>query len=96
MSYITTTLVETNYVASEQNHYIGVNSKKPVTILLPENPKDGKVLIVKAQMRPPIGDRKITITTSDGSTIDGYSNYVIQVSNEFVHLIYHGDAWHVI
>lgn len=96
MTHITTTLVESNYIASEQNHYIGVDSKKPVTILLPPNPADGKVLIVKAEMRPPLGNRRITITTSDGSSIDGYTNYVIQVSNEFVQLIYRGNGWHVI
>lgn len=96
MTYIATILTESNYIASEEDHYIGVDSKKPITILLPPNPSDGKVIVVKAEMRPPLGNRKITISTSDQSFIDGYSTYVIQVSNEFVHLVYRGNGWHVI
>ena len=96
MTHIVTALAESNYIASEQNHYIGVDSKKPVTIVLPPNPADGKVIIVKAEMKPPLGNRSITIATRDGSSIDGYSNYIIQVSNEHVQLIYRGNGWHVI
>ena len=96
MSYVNTTLVESNYLASDLDHYIGVDSKKAVSIILPENPPDGKVIIVKAEMKPPLGNRRITITTRDGSAIDGYPNYVIQVSNEFVRLVYRGNSWHAI
>lgn len=96
MSHITTTLVESNYRASKTDHYIGVDSRKATIITLPISPDDGKIIIIKAEMRPPIGNRKITILTKDGSTIDGYSNYVIHVSNESVQMVYRGDGWHVI
>lgn len=96
MTHIATTSIESNYIASEQNHYIGVDSKKPVVITLPERPLDGKVIIVKAEMRPPMANRHITIITNDGSTIDGYTNFFIQTSNESVQLVYHGSDWHVI
>ena len=96
MTHIATTLIESNYTASEEDHYIAVDCKKPVTIVLPASPKDGKLIIVKSIMKPPMGNRQITITTRDGSPIDGYSNYTIQVSNDFVNLIYHVNGWYVI
>lgn len=96
MTQVSTILVETNYTATEVDYYIGVDSKKAVTITLPPVPNDGKIIVIKAEMKPPIGNRKITIEASDGSSIDGYSNHVIHVSNECVHLIYRGHSWHVI
>lgn len=96
MAYVTTTLIESDYYASDVDHYIGVDCKKATTIVLPINPPDGKVIIVKAEMKPPLGNRRITIITADDSSIDGYSNYIIQVSNEFVRLVYRGNGWHVI
>jgi hypothetical protein len=48
-------------------------------------------------MGPPLGNRKITITTSDGSLIDGEPDYVMEVPWQSVHLIYSGsNSWHII
>jgi hypothetical protein len=92
----TAILVSETYNATEEDCYIGVNSTGPTTIYLPENPVDGKIIVVKAEMKPPLGNRKITVTTNDGTLIDGYGDYVIQVSHESVTLLYRGDDWHVI
>ena len=96
MAYVTTTLIQSDYNASDSDHYIGVDCNKAITIALPVNPPDGIVIIIKAEMKPPLGNRRITILTKDESSIDGYSNYVIQVSNEFVRLVYRGNSWHAI
>lgn len=96
MTHISTKLVDSNYAATTEDCYIGVDSKKPVIITLPAVPEDGKIIIVKAEMKPPIGNRKITIEASDGSSIDGYSKHMIQVSHESVKLIYRGHSWHEI
>lgn len=93
---VNTVLTESSYHATEDDCYIGVNSKEPTTIYLPPKAKDGKIIIVKAEMKPPIGNRKITITTKDDSTIDGYIDHVIQVSHESVTLLYRGAQWHII
>jgi hypothetical protein len=66
-----TTLVSQDYSAQVDDCYIGVDSTGPVTITLPPNSPDSHQVIIKAQMGPPLGNRKITVTTSDGSTIDG-------------------------
>lgn len=91
-----TTLVNSSYAATADDYYIGVDAKKAVTITLPIDPEDGRIIIVKAEMRPPSGDRRITIESGDGSSIDGYSKRVIYMSNESVHLLYRGHCWHVI
>lgn len=91
-----TTLIHSNYYASEDDFYIGVNSDGPSTVHLPPNAEDGCQIVVKAEMKPPLGNRKITVLTDDGSKIDGSSSYVMQVSYEYLWVIRRGDAWHVI
>ena len=89
------TLVSESYNVAEDDCYIGVDAEKATTITLPTNPVKGKVIIVKAEMKPPLGNRKITITTDDGTLIDGYQNCIIQVSNETVRLLFR-DGWRII
>ena len=91
-----TTLIHSNFYATEDDFYIGVDSDGPSTVHLPVDAEDGCQIIVKAEMKPPLGNRKITVLTDDGSKIDGANSYVIQVSYEAVWVIRRGDAWHVI
>jgi hypothetical protein len=93
---VDTLLIDSTYYATEDDCYIGVNSEGPTTVYLPKEPPDGKIIIVKAEMKPPLGNRKITITTQDGTLIDSYTEITIQVSHESVTLIYRGESWHVI
>lgn len=93
---VNTVQIHSDYYATEKDFYIGVQSDGPSTVHLPKEPEDGCQIIVKAEMKPPLGNRKITIITQDGSKIDGASSYVIQVSYESVWLIYVGDAWFII
>lgn len=90
------TLVSQDYTATLDDYYIGVNSSGPTTITLPPNPTGCYEIIVKAEMGPPLGNRKITIVTSDGSLIDGDSNYIIEVPYQSVKVLYRGSAWHII
>jgi hypothetical protein len=89
-------LVSSDYTATCDDYYIGVNSQHPVTISLPENCTDCCEIIVKAEMCPPLGNRKITVTTSDGSYIDGIDKYVIEVPYQSVNIICRGGDWHII
>jgi hypothetical protein len=88
-------LVYQDYDATVDDYYIGVNSTGPVTITLPPDPGSCIEILVKAEMGPPLGNRKITITTSDGSLIDGETEYIIEVPWQAVHLIY-GAGWSII
>jgi hypothetical protein len=89
-------LVSENYTATCDDYYVGVNSNEPVTITLPENCTDCCEIIVKAEMGPPLGNRKVTVTTSDGSYIDGIDKYVMEVPYQSVNIICRGGDWHII
>ena len=89
-------LVTQNYSATSDDYYIGVTSSKPVTITLPSYCGDCQEIIVKAEMGPPLGNRKVTITTDDDSFIDDEATYILEVPYESVRLICRGGNWHII
>lgn len=94
-----TVLVSKNYTATMDDCYIGVNSDSPVTITLPCDCANGHEIIVKAEMGPPLGNRKITIVAMDDSTmclIDDELEYVIEVPYQSVRLICHNGDWWII
>lgn len=92
-----TTLINTSYtVQNPEDYYIGVNSDKPVTITLPQNSADGYQIVIKLEMGPPIGNRKVTVTTSDGSLIDDVTQVILKTPYQSIWLIRRGGNWHVI
>lgn len=60
------------------DYYVGVNSTEPVTITLPVNLTKCKQIIIKAEMAPPVGNRKVTIITEDGSLIEGNDSIILE------------------
>jgi hypothetical protein len=78
------------------DYYIGVNSSGPVTITLPIDCTDCHQIIVKAEMGPPLGNRKVTIAAGNGSTIDGSPDYVMEVPYESVTLFCRGGNWNIV
>jgi hypothetical protein len=89
-------LVSSDYTATCDDYYIGVNSDEPVTITLPESCTDCCEIIVKAEMGPPLGNRKVTVTTSDGSLIDGADDYIITVPYGTITVFCRDGDWHII
>jgi hypothetical protein len=92
-------LVSKDYTAQVDNYYIGVNSDGPVTITLPPDPPDCTELIIKAEMGPPLGNRKITIIPypdGTGTKIDGSNSYIIEVPYQSVDLLYRDGNWWII
>jgi hypothetical protein len=89
-------LVSEDYQATCDDYYIGVNSADAVTITLPENCETCCELIIKAEMGPPLGNRKVTIVTSDGSFIDGQGDYVLVVPYQSVNVICNNGDWYII
>lgn len=88
--------ISSDYIASSNDYYIGVNSNGPVTIILPEACNTCCQLIVKAEMGAPLGNRKITITTGDGALIDGDTEYVMNIPWESVQLFCRDGNWFII
>jgi hypothetical protein len=93
---INTTVVAEDYICTCNDCYIGVQSNVSVTVLLPEGCGDGKKITVKAEMGPPLGNRKVTIETSDGSKIDGDEEYILTIPYEYVNMIFRDGNWHII
>lgn len=91
-----TTTTTSTYYATADEFYIGVASEKPVTVYLPAAAPDGKIIVIKAEMKPPIGSRKVIIETTDGSKIDGYSDASINVSHGKITLIRNNNNWFII
>jgi len=91
-----TTSVTSTYYGTDADFYIGVVSEKPVTVYLPAAAPNGKIIIVKAEMRPPLGSRKVNIATTDGSLIDGYSEALITVSHGCKAMIRNDGQWYII
>ena len=89
-------MVTEDYVADDNDCYIGVNSTGPTTITLPANCGDSHQIIVKAEMNPPMGNRKITVVGPNGETIDGKTEYVMEVSWSSVHLFCRDGNWYII
>lgn len=90
-----TRLVNSDYTTQPSDYYIGVISEEPVTITLIPDCEDCSELIIKAEMGPPLGNRKVTINAGN-STIDGEPTYVIEVPYQSVRLICRGGIWHII
>lgn len=85
-----------NYTIKSSDWYIRVTSNKPVEISLIEDLKDGFQLIVKLEMGPPIGNRKVAIKAAGDQMIDGVSFKTLQEPYESITLVYRGGDWHVI
>jgi hypothetical protein len=92
----TTTVTTPTYYGTADEFYIGVSSDKASTIYLPAAAADGRIIIVKAEMKPPLGNRKVSITTTDDSKIDGYESADITVSHGKMILIRNNGNWFVI
>ena len=92
-----TTLVSQDYTAKMDDYYIGVNSSGPVTITLPSNCTDCQQIIVKAEMGPPLGNRKVSIITTGTTYIDGVvQEYVIEVPFQSVQFLCRDGNWYII
>lgn len=89
--------VSADYRASSNDYYIGVRSDDPVTITLPECGNTCCQIVIKAEMGPPLGNRKVTILpSSNTSTIDGDTDYILNIPWESVQLFCRDGNWFII
>jgi hypothetical protein len=86
--------ISADYTASLNDTYIGITSKKPVKVVLPENPEPGKIYIIKLQVGAPVGNRKVTIIPSGTSKIDGNNSVTLQNPYEGISVIYNDGSWY--
>ena len=85
--------VDSDYSVLETDYYVGVNSDDPVTITLPIDLSKCKQIVIKAEMAPPVGNRKITIVTSNSSQIEGNASIILEKPYDTVTLFYNAGWW---
>ena len=89
-----TILIDNDYIASQDDAYIGVQCTKPIEILLPKDLEQGTLLVIKLEMGAPIGNRKVKVI---GDTfIDGGNSVTLQNPYESITTIYRGNGWHIV
>lgn len=92
-----TILIDEDYTIKQEDAYIGVNSAEPVSILLPNDILEGSVYVIKLEMGPPIGNRKVTVKPeSSTSKIDGNSSFILKRPYESITVIHRGGNWFII
>lgn len=89
------TWIKSDYDVQEIDCYIGVKSHSPITVNLPVG-SDGRLIIIKLEMGPPIGNRKVTIIPKAVDFIDGDNSITLQNPYEAVSVVYRGNSWNVI
>jgi len=87
-----TIVVSEDYEAKKTDYYIGVDSKGPITITLPEEVPKGTEYIIKLQMGAPIGTRKVTVKS--GTSIDNINNIVLTNPYEALQVLFQS-TWHI-
>lgn len=90
---IAVTGTTTNYTATANDEYIGVNSASAVTITLPLG-TPGRVYTVKDEYGQ--GSGKITIQPTSPEQIDNKNNYIISVPYQSVSAVYRAGQWRII
>ena len=88
-------LTNKDYSVKPDDYYIGVNSTKPVNVILPTSPQEGKIYVIKLEMQPPVGNRKVTLK-GNGKLIDGQSSVILENAYESITIIFRGDGWYII
>ena len=90
--------ISSDYIANSSDYYIGVRSDGPVTVILPEcEANTCHQLVIKAEMGAPLGNRKVTILpSSNTNTIDGDTEYVMNIPWESVRLFCRDGNWFII
>jgi hypothetical protein len=83
----------TNYTATPDDEYIGVNSTGAVTITLPAG-IPGRVYTIKDEHGQ--GSGKITIQPQAGEKIDNATSYIISVPFQSVNVVFRAGTWYVI
>jgi hypothetical protein len=87
-------LTEKDYSVKSTDYYIGVKVTKPANIILPSAPVEGKIYIVKLEMPPPVGNKKVTLK-GNGKLIDGQPSVVLENGYESITVLFR-DGWHII
>jgi len=97
ITFNTTIVNSSTYYSTSTDYYIGVNYSGLVTIILPQNPSNGRIIIVKDESgEAGFSSRMITIQPYDVlDTIDNDSSAIININNGGIQFIYR-NGWRIV
>jgi hypothetical protein len=95
-SVLSTIVITDNYIANESHEYIGAKLSSESILTLPESPPNGTNIVIKLQMGPPIGNRKLKIKGYGNCLIDGTQSVILTVPYQSVTLLYNDGEWYSI
>ncbi len=87
--------IKQDYIALATDGYIGVNSETPITITLPKNSSNCHRITIKLEMKPPVGNRKVTVLPGIG-LIDGNNTFVMENPYESVTVVFSNGNWWIV
>jgi hypothetical protein len=91
---VRTVAVSSNYTMKQVDHYVGVNCPTNCTITLPNNKKNGHMVVVKDESGN-CSINQITLVAQAGATIDNDTSAVMAINNMALKLIYR-NGWRII
>lgn len=90
-----TTVIDRDYSVKEDDYYIGCLNEKPINVILPSTPLEGIIYIIKLEIKPPVGNRKVTVK-GNGKQIDGTGSVVLENAYECLQVLFRDNSWHII
>lgn len=84
-----------DYTVKDTDYYIGTTNTKPINIILPAQPLEGKIYYIKLEIGPPVGNRKVTVK-GNGKLIDNQASVVLENAWECVQVLFRDNAWHIL
>jgi hypothetical protein len=91
LTFFTKTITEPSYTVGRKDYYIGVNYAGPVNIILPNNVKNGRTVVIKDESGI-CNTNNITITSF---SIDNNTTVVLSINNGSLTFIYN-NGWRII
>lgn len=90
--------ISEDFSVNVQHPNICAITERPITILLPQGADVGPgcVIIIKSGNGAPVGNRKITIRSSDDALIDWSSELILKTAYACVQLVKHDGMWLII
>jgi len=88
-------VIDKDYTVKEGDYYIGCQNEKAISVILPSIPLEGKIYIIKLEIKPPVGNRKVTVK-GNGKQIDASNSVVLENAYECLQVLFRSSSWNII
>ena len=90
-------LVEHNYSAPKECNFLLVNSSESITISLPDDVPDGKIIVIKVMPNSALKEsREITLKSEGAGMIEGEFSFILKGINECVIMFSFKGDWFIL